>query len=151
MELGADDFLFKPRGINEVRGIADDLLAKVRHLVSYRPVPRTAPVMQGESEVARRLVMIGSSAGGPQQLDSVLSELAPDLDAAVIVTQHMPVGFTAALVERFRRLTALPIAETASGDQRFVAGPRFEGGFHTVVTGSVDPSGRRSGKIVHTT
>ncbi len=152
MELGADDFLFKPRGINEVRGIADDLLAKVRHLVSYRPVPRTAPVMQGESEVARRLVMIGSSAGGPQQLDSVLSELAPDLDAAVIVTQHMPVGFTAALVERFRRLTALPIAETASGDQ-LIRGRILvsKAGFHTVVTGSVDPSGRRSGKIVHTT
>lgn len=150
MELGADDFLFKPKGISEVRGITDVLLAKVRHLVRYQPRRRTAPVRPPGDETAARLVMIGSSAGGPQQLDTVFSELSPDLDAAVILTQHMPVGFTAALAERYRRLSGLPIAETTSGD--LLTRGRIlisRAGFHTVVTGSVDPSGRRSGKIVH--
>lgn len=150
MELGANDFLFKPKGISEVRGITDDLLAKVRHLVRYRPTKRPASTRQPGDETATRLVMIGSSAGGPQQLDRVLSELSPDLEAAVIVTQHMPVGFTAALAERFRRLSGLPIAETSSGDPltrgRILVS---KAGFHTVVTGSVDPAGRRSGKVVH--
>ncbi len=150
IELGADDFLFKPKGIGEVRGISDDLVAKARHLIRYRPVHRPASVRVTGDEAATRLVMIGSSAGGPQQLDTLLSELSPDLNAAVIVTQHMPVGFTAALAERFRRLSGLPVAETSSGD--LLTRGRIlisKAGFHSVISGAVDPSGRRSGKVVH--
>lgn len=150
IELGADDFLFKPKGIGDVRGISDDLVSKVRHLVRYRPVHRTRGAPVPGDEAATRLVMIGSSAGGPQQLDTLLSELSPDLNAAVIVTQHMPVGFTAALAERFRRISDFPVAETASGD--LLTRGRIlisKAGYHTVISGAVGRSGLRSGKVVH--
>jgi two-component system chemotaxis response regulator CheB len=151
IELGADDFLFKPKGIGEVRGITDDLIAKVRHLVRFRR-PDKLPARSAPSgdATATRLVMIGSSAGGPQQLDVLLADLSPDLEAAVIVTQHMPVGFTAALAERFRRISGFSVAETSSGDLlqrgRILVS---RAGFHTVITGTVTASGQRSGKIVH--
>ena len=44
-----------------------------------------------------RVVLIGSSAGGPPMLDTLLAALPPDLPAGIVITQHMPTGFTAAL------------------------------------------------------
>ena len=54
---------------------------------------------------------IGSSAGGPAALGTVFSKLPSRLNAAVVVTQHMPKGFTTRLSERLAMLSKLQVRE----------------------------------------
>jgi two-component system chemotaxis response regulator CheB len=149
LRLGAGDFMLKPRDIATVRGIEQELTIKIKHLIRFPMIARHVTSTKG---IADRIVVIGSSAGGPQQLDVLLSSLDPDLPAAVVVTQHMPVGFTAALAERLNRISLLPVKESQNGDllergQVIVS----KAGFHTVVSSMVTADGIRGGRIVHST
>jgi two-component system chemotaxis response regulator CheB len=127
LEEGAVDVVGKPRDV--LRGglepMAEELLAKVRAVAgrrwrrpSTRDVPRfTRPTQKNLSpDVARRVVAIGVSTGGPAALGYVLPRLPPDLDAAVVVVQHMPEGFTAMLAERLNQACALPVREAQDGE-----------------------------------
>jgi len=58
-----------------------------------------------------RIVVLGTSTGGPQTLQGVLSELPGDLPLAMIVVQHMPLGFTAPLAKRLDGLSKLTVRE----------------------------------------
>ena len=78
--------------------------------------------------------------------------LSPALPAAVVITQHMPVGFTAPLAERFNRIAPMPVRETRNGDP-LQAGEILlsKAGVHTIITGVMGEDGRTTGRIVHTT
>jgi len=148
IRLGADDFMPKPKDIPHVREIGDELISKVKHLLT---LPRKEPVRHAatKKKAADRLVLIGSSAGGPQMLDVLLSGFPENLGAAVIITQHMPVGFTAPLADRFDRLCPLPVKETENGDV-LESGKIYvsKAGFHTIVSGYL-ADGCRTGRLVH--
>ncbi len=149
IRLGADDFMLKPKDLPHVREIAGELVEKVRHLVTLPPagIPKRAPVKEG---AATRVVLIGSSAGGPPMLDTLLAMLSPDLPAGIIITQHMPVGFTAALAERFNRISPIPVRETENGSP--VETGRIllsRAGVHTIVSRDIDDRGARTGRIIH--
>ncbi len=149
LRLGADDFMLKPRDVPNVRGIERELIQKIRNLVSLPTIVRSpAP---GKSE-ADAVVLIGSSAGGPPMLDALLSTLPPDLPAAVVVTQHMPEGFTASLAERLNRVSPLPVKETANGDILQTGSILVsKAGYHTVVSGILGAAGKTHGRVVHST
>ena len=57
------------------------------------------------------LVVIASSTGGPKSLQQVIPKLPANLDAAVIVVQHMPSGFTNSLAERLNQLSKIQVSE----------------------------------------
>jgi two-component system chemotaxis response regulator CheB len=150
IHLGADDFMLKPKDLPHVRDIGDELVAKVKHLMTLpsSAVPKKTVPAGGSAE---RVVLIGSSAGGPPMLDSLLAALPADLPAGVVITQHMPTGFTAALAERFNRIAPLPVKETENGD--IVETGKIllsKAGVHTVISGVIDNNGSKSGRIVHT-
>jgi two-component system chemotaxis response regulator CheB len=152
IRLGADDFMLKPKDLPHVRDIGDELVAKVKHLMTLRAATQVIrrPDSHGGA-AAGRVVLIGSSAGGPPMLDTLLAALPPDLPAGVIITQHMPTGFTAALAERFNRIAPLPVKETENGD--IVETGKIllsKAGVHTVISGVIDDNGSKSGRIVHT-
>jgi two-component system chemotaxis response regulator CheB len=150
IRLGADDFMLKPKDLPHVRDIGDELIAKVKHLMTLSPSVVTRKTGQAGG-AAGRVVLIGSSAGGPPMLDTLLAALPADLPAGVIITQHMPTGFTAALAERFNRIAPLPVKETENGD--IVETGKIllsKAGVHTVVSGVISDDGSRSGRIVHT-
>jgi two-component system chemotaxis response regulator CheB len=148
IRLGADDFMPKPKNLPNVREIQDELISKIKHLIA---LPRKEPVQHAatEKKAADRLVLIGSSAGGPQMLDVLLSAIPENLNAAVIVTQHMPIGFTAPLADRFNRISPLPVKETDNGDV-LQTGKIYisKAGFHTIVSGYIT-EGCRTGRIIH--
>ena len=152
IRLGADDFMLKPKELPHVREIAEELISKVKHLAALTSwtIPRTPPILPAGS--ADRVVLIGSSAGGPQQVDVLLSMLSPDLPAGVIITQHMPVGFTAPLAERFNRIATMPVKETQNGDLLETGKILLsKAGVHTIVSGVMGENGRTSGRIIHST
>ena len=70
---------------------------------------RGAPEMRARS----RLVVIGSSTGGPQALQTVIMGLAKDFPCPVVVVQHMPAGFTGALANG---IAAVAVKEARDGE-----------------------------------
>jgi len=149
IHLGADDFMLKPKDIPHVREIGNELISKIKHLVTLKstPVVHNPLSKQGPAE---RVVLIGSSAGGPPMLDTLLADIPADLPAGVIVTQHMPTGFTAALAERFNRIASMPVKETENGD--LVETGKIllsKAGVHTIVSGDMGKDNIRIGRIIH--
>ena len=150
IRLGADDFMLKPKDIPHVREIGQELINKVKHIISLpsKPVARKALT---NTAPADRVVLIGSSAGGPPMLDALLAELPADLPAGIIVTQHMPPGFTAPLAERFNRITQMPVKETETGDLIQTGKILLsKAGVHTVVSGALSEHNKKIGRIIHT-
>jgi len=149
LRLGADDFMLKPRDVPKVRGIERELIQKIKNLVSLPTIIKTRETRQKSADAA---VLIGSSAGGPPMLDTLLSALPPDLPAAVVVTQHMPEGFTASLAERLNRVSPLPVRETANGDTLQTGTVLIaKAGYHTIISGVYAGTKKTAGRVVHST
>lgn len=61
-------------------------------------------------------VIIGASTGGPPALGMIASAIPVDFPVPVLLVQHMPPGFTAALAERLDKICRLPVREASDGD-----------------------------------
>lgn len=68
-----------------------------------------------EREPARRIVVLGASAGGPLALGDVLEGLPTDVDAAVVVVLHQSAAHRSLLPEVLARRTALRVVAAAAG------------------------------------
>ena len=64
---------------------------------------------------AQHLVVIASSTGGPRALAQIIPMLPAALRAAVVVAQHLPAEFTAALADRLSRVSAMTVCEADDG------------------------------------
>ncbi len=150
LELGAVELVSKDEteGRAHALRIAPRLLAALRAAIAADvgrlPVlarPRisrgTRPLIAGQ---ARRCLAIASSTGGPRALAELVPGLPLGLEAAVLIVQHMPPGFTRSLAERLNGLSALHVVEAEAGapivaDTAYVA----PGDYHMRVT--VGPEG----------
>ena len=70
-----------------------------------------------QSKDVENLVVIASSTGGPKSLQSVVPKLERNLNAAVIIVQHMPAGFTFSLAERLNDLSNIRVKEAEDGER----------------------------------
>ena len=143
LELGAVEFVRKPSGpiSLDLPAVRDQLLDALRAAaqVNLRSVdPLARPTIGGpatrvpRSEAwANRAIAIASSTGGPRALAEVIPHLPGDLDAAVLVVQHMPAGFTRSLAERLDAQSRLAVREARHGE-RLVRGRVYvaPGGYH---------------------
>lgn len=77
------------------------------------PTPRTGGAL---SVTTDHVTAIGTSTGGTQALELVLAAL-PRLDTGVVVVQHMPEKFTAALAARLDQVCAADVLEASDGDR----------------------------------
>lgn len=82
----------------------------------------------------RDIILIGASTGGPNAIEKVISGLSLDLNAAVLIVQHMPATFTKAFAERLNRNCELEVMEAIDGlciekNKVYIA----PGGYHMVV------------------
>ena len=129
-----------PENISELK---DSLISKIevaaksepRHLIiknieKLKPKRKTVAAPQS----ATRVIVIGSSTGGPNTVQSIISSLPTDLPAAILVVQHMPKEFTGPLALRLNENSDLPVKEAEDGDiikegTVLVA----KGGYHMVV------------------
>jgi two-component system, chemotaxis family, protein-glutamate methylesterase/glutaminase len=75
--------------------------------IELRPFSATPP----------RVLLIGSSTGGPQALIAVLSHIVPVIERVpVLITQHMPPTFTTILAEHIARASGKPAREGSDGE-----------------------------------
>ena len=151
LELGAIDFVAKPRiGVADgLRLLAQDLTDKVRIAAKARvrkpaaPSPALgtatsaarppAPVAALGRLSTEKIIFIGASTGGTEATKEVLVALPPDAPA-VMITQHMPPGFTRSYAARLDGLCRIRVSEASDGE-RVLPGHAYlaPGGLHLSV------------------
>ena len=146
LSLGATDYIPKPDNNREVTASVSfrrDLIEKIRQLglrskrfrlaKARAPGGRRAPSplspkqrASGSQEIALRampatpprVLVIGSSTGGPQALNAIITQIGGVLDRApVLITQHMPPTFTTILAEHLARAANRPVREAVDGEE----------------------------------
>jgi two-component system chemotaxis response regulator CheB len=136
LELGAIDFVAKPKlgiaaGLND---LGRDICEKIRvasrarmhrHVVAAPAAPAAAspaaaaPVRPASSYSrvsTEKLIIIGASTGGTEAIREVLTRLPPD-SPAVLITQHMPPGFTKSFAQRLDSLCKISVSEAVDGER----------------------------------
>lgn len=78
--------------------------------------PSAEPVKKIIPGTGKRLVVIGTSTGGPQALQSVITRLPSNLPCGVVVVQHMPAGFTKSLADRLNSISAIAVKEAENDE-----------------------------------
>jgi two-component system chemotaxis response regulator CheB len=128
LELGAVDFVAKPRlgvaaGIAELANeICDKIRVAARAKVFRHAGDRGAAaackprVAQYSRLSTEKLIAIGASTGGTEAIRVVLEQLPAD-SPAVLITQHMPPGFTRSFAARLDALTRLTVTEAVDGER----------------------------------
>lgn len=136
LELGALDFIHKPDNAIDCRvdSFKQELLRTLEVVANSKP-----PVFESKEKIlesrattlkmvdiikkrarpvtGRKIVAIASSTGGPKALQSVIPRLPKELNAPVLVVQHMPKGFTASLAERLNSLSQISVKEAVQGEE----------------------------------
>ncbi|AVS75872.1 protein-glutamate methylesterase/protein-glutamine glutaminase [Paracidovorax cattleyae] len=136
LELGAVDFVAKPRvglssGLNELATqIVDKIrvaaVAQVRRAPALRPADRAvqpggaAPPAPAATLLGRlsteKLICIGASTGGTEAIREVLVQMPAD-SPAIVITQHMPPGFTTSFAARLNGLCQITVKEAVNGER----------------------------------
>ena len=117
-----------------------------------RPVRPSPAAMGAGGKGADKLVAIGTSTGGPQALQAVVTRLPGKLPCGVVIVQHMPAGFTNALAKRLDSISEVSVKEAENGDivepgHVYIAPGNYhlrvqsEGQTHTLVLGQDPPVG----------
>lgn len=159
LELGAVDFVAKPKiGVADgIRLLADDITDKIRiaakahirrshaalpasptgaaaHASSAPPPPAKPVTMASLGRLStEKIIFIGASTGGTEATKDVLLNLPADCPA-VVITQHMPPGFTKSYAARLDGLCRIRVKEAQDGE-RILPGHGYiaPGGFHLSV------------------
>lgn len=133
LELGAVDFVAKPRiGVADgIKELALEIVEKVRiaaaaHIKrAVAPAPAAAPgtpaaakhVPQSLGRLStEKLIFIGASTGGTEAIKEVLTQMPADAPG-IVITQHMPPGFTSSFAARLNGLCQITVKEAVHGER----------------------------------
>jgi two-component system, chemotaxis family, protein-glutamate methylesterase/glutaminase len=143
MSMGAFEFIAKPSGAISVdlHKIKSELIEKVilaskadinRLKKSSNIVETSLEVTNSYSKIEledsnensniryktgqKKLILIGTSTGGPRALQAVLTAFPENIGAPILVVQHMPPGFTKSLATRLDSLSKIKVKEAEDGE-----------------------------------
>lgn len=146
LELGAVDFISKPKlSIAEgMRGYAELIADKIRTAAAARVLRRPAtqhrpaslPALGNRLLSSEKLLIVGASTGGTEAIKNFLLQLPSDCPG-VLITQHMPAGFTHSFANRLNGLCEVTVQE-ATGGERILPGHVYiaPGDAHLLLTRS---------------
>ncbi|MFJ7368392.1 chemotaxis response regulator protein-glutamate methylesterase [Lysinibacillus sp. NPDC098008] len=83
------------------------------------PIPAKLEAVRsqaGWSRTGRKIVLIGTSTGGPRALQEVITKIPKSIQAPILIVQHMPAGFTKSLATRLDQLSEINVKEAEQGD-----------------------------------
>jgi two-component system chemotaxis response regulator CheB len=96
---------------------APERVREVSAPLAAAPVAQLQLARQPFSMLAPRVLLIGSSTGGPQALMTLVADIGPVIDRfPVLITQHMPPTFTTILAEHLARASRRPAHEAVEGE-----------------------------------
>ena len=127
MERGAIDFVTKPSNVIEAKGevFKKQLLSVLTAVYDTQVYKRNTPVSPKlvtavkhikPVRTDKKLVALACSTGGPKALQSVIPYLPKNLDAPMVLVQHMPPGFTKSMADRLNELSEISVKEAQEGD-----------------------------------
>lgn len=138
LELGAIDFVTKPKlsiqtGMLEYAELIAD---KIRIASKAKIRPRTLPaadvtkhakdvlpLVKNPLTSSEKLIIIGASTGGTEAIKNFLMQMPSDCPG-ILITQHMPEGFTRSFAKRLDGLCKISVSE-AAGDERVLPGHAY--------------------------
>lgn len=160
LQLGAVDFVTKPaaRVSHNMTEFGEELKRKIlvaagarkklQNLYRSADLKSTFKAPAGLKALdftaaLNKLVLIGTSTGGPKALHQVIPNLPGNLGAGVLVVQHMPAGFTRSLAERLDSVSQLKVKEAEHGE-KVMPGCVYiaPGDFHMTVNTQINQGGR---------
>lgn len=131
LELGAVDFIAKPK-IDIQHGMkqyADEIAGKIRIAAKARvrglantpaqpskSADAVLPSVRNKITSTEKILVIGASTGGTEAIKDVLVHLPPDCPG-IVITQHMPEGFTKSFAARLDGLCKISVKEAEHGDR----------------------------------
>jgi two-component system chemotaxis response regulator CheB len=133
MQYGAVDFIAKPSGqiSLDLHKVQTELVQKVIAAgkanlkaflrrkgltTSIKGLTSTTTTATQKTELICQLVCIGTSTGGPRAVQEVLAGLPSNLNAPVLVVQHMPAGFTHSFAKRLDGLSSMIVKEAENNE-----------------------------------
>jgi two-component system chemotaxis response regulator CheB len=151
LELGAVDFVTKPKisiqhGMLEyTEMIADKIRSAAKARIRARPHATTdaarapgeqLPPMRNPLASSEKLIMVGASTGGTEAIKQFLMQMPSDCPG-ILITQHMPEGFTRSFARRLDSLCKIAVNE-AEGGERILPGHAYiaPGHSHLLLTRS---------------
>jgi len=130
LELGAVDFITKPSHYpSAVKEVREEVVLKIKTAAQARsyvlrgdPKRKASkkPLVYSGAKVGGKLgklVVIGSSAGGPKALAEIMPRFPEDTPASIILVQHMPGVFTRSFAGRLNNLCALSVKEAEENEE----------------------------------
>lgn len=129
LELGAVDFLPKPK-LDIAKGIEQyriEIVEKIRSAANAKIKPKAkgshATPADLKFKTTEKIIAIGASTGGTEAIKEVLIQLPVDCPG-VVITQHMPPGFTTSFANRLDSICRIKVIE-AKGGERIVPGHAY--------------------------
>ena len=122
LNAGADDFLAKPEGMESIEG---ELVQKVlafkdrkikRSSIVEKKLTAPLPSTNNDMPIKPKLILIGSSTGGPEALTTVFKSITEKVTIPMLLVQHMPPMFTEKLATALSKLSPVEVREAKSGD-----------------------------------
>jgi two-component system chemotaxis response regulator CheB len=128
LENGAVELVHKPTALatDRLYELSAELVRKVEIAAtarspvaspqrSARPRPQSASPDVTSRPAGDRVLVIGTSTGGPQALTKLLSALPGDFPFPIAAVVHIPPGYTQALARRLDQVSALSVIEAWDG------------------------------------
>ena len=120
LQSGAVDLVHKPTALatDRLYDLSEELVAKVVAAAAAHRRPTTAApevIKPSPTGGAVRLVVVGTSTGGPAALTRLLAALPSDFPAAVAVALHIPAGYTETLARRLDETCPMRVFEASEG------------------------------------
>ncbi|MBE5900592.1 MAG: chemotaxis response regulator protein-glutamate methylesterase [Lachnospiraceae bacterium] len=116
-ERGAKSFFSRQTPVKEKP--ATTIRPQITSPIATQTAKPTTGVVGAERSTVKsgnKLVALACSTGGPQSLQKVIPLLPAEMDAPMVLVQHMPVGFTKSLADRLNELSKVTVKEAEEGD-----------------------------------
>ncbi|NLK43102.1 MAG: chemotaxis response regulator protein-glutamate methylesterase [Tissierellia bacterium] len=129
LDHGAVDFLPKPTNVFSLKqvDIRNQIVEKVK-VAAKAKFNTIKPITKGEKpgitiekkqdieEKFKNIIAMGTSTGGPRALQALIPQLPANIDASIVIVQHMPPKFTKSLADRLNSVSNIRVKEAEEGD-----------------------------------